>query len=88
MGPVLTLQERVDILEKLCESLKDYAEWWKNMEIDHTSLEDRSKMDFHPIRSKSVFDKWIIFQNDYAEYILQVRGRSISFIEQMLRWIL
>ena len=42
MGPALTLKERVNVLEKLVESLKDYANWWGNMEIAHkTQIEER-----------------------------------------------
>jgi len=89
MGPALTLKERVDVLEKLVESLEDYANWWGNMEIAHETLKSRNRSDlpFSDLRYNSILQTWVTFQREYRVYILQVRGHSISFIPlHLLRW--
>ena len=90
MGPALTLKERVDILEKLAESLKEYANWWRNMEFAHRTLKARSEANilFSDMRYNSILQTWVTFRRDYEAYMLQVRGNSISFIlMHLLRWM-
>jgi len=90
MGPALTLKERIDVLEKLAESLKEYANWWRNMEFAHRTLKARSEANilFSDMRYNSILQTWIDFRRDYEAYMLQVRGNSILFIlMHLLRWM-